>query len=299
MGRVSGQGHVDDPADAHEWRRMVESLWDSVARLRESHDTERRRRGQPPVTNKEIAEKIGVSDRTLGDWLRKRTVVPDWYVIGKLVKYLGGEPDAWKAQWERAKAAYDSRPRGRATGPDPADPQDEPAGQPRSAGPDGDQGDDRDATSGNGRRRGWGGKRGLLGAAVTVVVAAVATVVVVVTMQSRASQPPPQSTPSVRVWHATVINTWSSTRSADVGVYRYRSPVRPERLLPGLFTGDSVSIVCQYRQGREITDNATSRTSRVWNKLVDDSWIPDLFTDLPKVSGDAPPLGMPVCTDVS
>src|SRR5262249_4895615 len=126
MGHVSGQGRMDEPADAHEWRRVVESLWDSVARLRREHDTKRRREGQSPVTNKEIADEIGVSDRTLGDWLRKRTVVPEWYAFDKLVRYLGGDADGWNERWQRAKAAYDSRPRGGTTRVDPIDLHDEP-----------------------------------------------------------------------------------------------------------------------------------------------------------------------------
>ncbi len=284
---------MDGPAGVHEWRRTVESLWESVAQLREEHDTERRRKGQPPVTNKEIAEKIGVSDRTLGDWLRKRTIVPDWYAFDRLVKYLGGDADEWKEKWQRAKAAYDSRPRGRATGPDPIDPH-EPTGPPRSAVPDRDQDGDQDgaASSGKGRPRSHG-------TAVIVVIVVAAVAVVVVAIQSRVYRPSSHPTPSVRVWVAKVKDTWSSSQSKDVGIPRYRSPIRNERMLPGLFTGNSVSIVCQYPNGREITDDTYHWTSRVWDKLVDDSWIPDRYTDLSGEAGGHPPPGLPVCTGVS
>jgi hypothetical protein len=287
---------MDDPADTHEWRRIVESLWDSVAQLRREHDTKRRRKGQPPVTNKEIADEIGVSDRTLGDWLRKRTIVPDLYPFVRLVKYLGGDADEWKEKWRRAREAYDSRPRVSAIRLDPIDPHDQTTGPPRPAAPDGDQGGDLDATPSSGKDR----PRSRI-IAVIVVISSLAAVMVgvVVAIQSRASRPPSQPTPSVRVWYAKVKDTWSSSQSKDVGIPRYRSPIRNERLLPGLFTGSSVSIVCQYPNGREITDNTYHWTSQVWDKLADGSWIPDRYTDLSGEGGDHPPSGLPVCTGVS
>src|SRR5262249_39985578 len=161
--------------------------------------------------------------------------------------------------WQRAKAAYDSWRRDRATG---SDPHRQPTGKPRSAVLDEDKGGDQDTTPISDRNRRWSGKRGLLGAAVMAALIVVA-VVVGVAIQSRQS-PDPQPTPSVQVWYAKVINTRSSRMSRDVGVFRYRSPIRSESMLPGLFTGDSVSIVCQYPNGRTVTDNTYHWTSQVW-----------------------------------
>lgn len=300
IGQVSGQRRPDGDAHADGWRQTVEALWDEVAQLRDAHNADRRRQDKPPVTNKEIAEKIGVSDRTLGDWLRKRSVVPDWYEIRKLVEYLGGDAATWQPRWERAKAAYDRRPRARAprndrpasgAEPAPADP-DDPVPRIRAAEPTSSAA----APEPPGSWRRW--RRPVAVAVLAMLIAAAGLTAVLILSPGRPARPV-QPTSSPRVWHATIVNTWSSSRSKDVGVFRYRSPLRPERELPGHFSGDSISIVCQYRQGRMVTDSATGQSSAVWDQLVDGSWLPDLYIDLPKVSGERPPMDIPTCRDVS
>ena len=326
IGGVSEQRPIDGPSGSAEWKRPVEALWDAVAQLREREDARRRRRDKPPVTNKEIAEQIHVSDRTLGDWLRKRTVVPDWYELRKLVEYLGGNPDAWQPQWERAKAAYDGRPRRTArSNRTPPDGGGDPSNRSGDPGPTGAgvsplrPAAAADPTA-NATVRAEAGRplgitpsvavptaprrrRMVVLVALVALLLAVAGTVAAWSVRSRApavavpssSQP----TPSARVWHATIVNTWSAARSKDVGVYRYKSPLRAEWELPGHLGGDSISVVCQYRHGRTLTDPGSGQSSPVWDKTDDGFWIPDLYTDLPKVSGEVPPAGIPICTGVT
>ncbi len=321
------------------WRQTVEALWVAVARMRDDHDADRRRRDKPPVTNKEIAEAVGISDRTLGDWFRKRTVVPDWYEMRRIVEFLGGTAEVWQPQWERAKAAYDNRPRGRAArtgdgdrtrgtgdggrtggGRDAAGtdiappvaagavPPDAPAGAPSPAAGDGAPAP-RQRTA----------RPALVLVAVLAVTLGVAALGVWWANRPDARAPatssgaPPSATapppataptsptasPSPKAWPATIVNTWSAKQRKDVGVYRYKSPLRRDFVLPGYLSGNTVSVVCQYRKGRTLTDPTSKKSSSVWDKTDDGFWVPDLYVDLPKTSGDQPPLGIPVCTGVS
>jgi hypothetical protein len=291
------------------WRQTVETLWTEIARTRENQDAERRRRGEPPTTNKEIAEAIGISDRTLGDWFRKRAVVPDWYDTRKIVEYLGGDAAAWQPRWERAKAAYDSRPRGRAARPDNhgdgngGEP-DPPISQDERLGADATMRSGTPAAAAPtapppARRRLRGRTVAAVASGVLIASVAIGWAITGHNNPSRGAPPPPSSSPSVRVWQATIVNTWSDKQSKDVGVYRYKSPLRAEWELPGYLGGNVVSIVCQHRKGRTIRDARTQQSSAVWDQTVDGAWVPDLYTDLPKVPGNEPPLGIPACADVS
>ena len=60
-----------------------------------------------------------------------------------------------------------------------------------------------------------------------------------------------------------------------------------------------VRVVCQNRHGALVVDRkpppAQQAPSTVWDRLDDGSWISDVYTTMPKVPGDTPPLGLPVC----
>lgn len=96
--------------------QTIEVLWLALNRLRLRHDEQRLLRGEPAVTNKEIADAAGVADSTLGDWLNKRAVVPDWLKFSKMVKFLGGDPKEWVPRWKQAMKAYQDKPLRRAAG---------------------------------------------------------------------------------------------------------------------------------------------------------------------------------------
>jgi hypothetical protein len=311
---VTAPQEENGSASDEDWRQTVEGLWTEIARTREDLDAQRRRRGEAPTTNKEIAEAIGISDRTLGDWFRKRCVVPDWYDTRKIVEYLGGDAGGWQPRWERAKAAYDSRPRGRTSRstrngegngaefePDRHARQNGSAGTAavRTGSPGAPEPLERPADPPPGRRRRRVGT--VMAVAAAVLVLAVVTGWLITSRDDRTptAAPSPSSSPSVPAWQATIVNTWSDKQSKDVGVYRYKSPLRAEWELPGYLGGNVVSITCQYRKGRTITDDRTHTSSAVWDRTVDGGWVPDLYTNLPKVAGTVPPLGIPACADVT
>ena len=281
---MNGDSLPSRPGSGEEWRRTVEALWDDVTDLREEHARNRRRAGSPAATTKEIAEAIGVSDRTLGDWLRKRSVVPDWYGLRKVVEYLDGDAREWLPRWQQAKAAYDSRPRGRTTPALPVGrngPPDlvlvpvpviapEPADVPRPAAP----------SRGPRRRR-----------AVTLVLSLVVLLAVAAVVVAVRTWPRTHDGNRPNAWQTTIRNTWSTAKGRDVGVITSSDPTRPRRDGPAYFLGTSVRVVCQDRRGYPVTDASQGRTSAVWDKLDSGFWISDLYTDLPK----DPPPGLPTC----
>ncbi|MCY9785710.1 hypothetical protein KIK06_17630 [Nocardiopsis sp. EMB25] len=66
---------------------------------------------------------------------------------------------------------------------------------------------------------------------------------------------------------------------------------------------ETLTIVCQVRDGQSVddTDDVPGRYTgawAVWNKLSNGAWVSDLYVDTPKVEGDTPPEGIPLCEDV-
>jgi hypothetical protein len=107
------------------------------------------------------------------------------------------------------------------------------------------------------------------------------------------SPPPP---PRVTEWRTNIVGTWSQQFQQHLGVFRYRTPDIAGDTDKGTYNeGTTVSIVCQARHRRLVSDPTTGKSSAVWNKLSDGHWIPDLYTDLPKISGETPPLTIPPC----
>lgn len=99
------------------------------------------------------------------------------------------------------------------------------------------------------------------------------------------------------VWRANVVGTWSEQYQQHLGVFRFRTPDIPGDTDKSTYLEHTaVAIVCQARHRRVVSDPTAGTSSPVWNKLSDGYWIPDLYTDLPKVTGEAPPLGIPTCS---
>ncbi|QUH05753.1 helix-turn-helix domain-containing protein [Saccharopolyspora erythraea] len=102
--------------------------------------------------------------------------------------------------------------------------------------------------------------------------------------------------PQTVVWRANIVGTWSAQHQQHLGVFRFRTPDVPGDTDKATYhEGTAVSIVCQARHRRVVSDPTSGQSSPVWNRLSDGYWIPDLYTDLPKVTGEAPPLGIPLC----
>lgn len=129
-----------------------------------------------------------------------------------------------------------------------------------------------------------------------LLVAAVFTVAVSGPTTNWWGLEPEQSDPST-TWSA-IDNTWSERLHAYLGVFKYRNPDEPGATDKSFYTEDTVvHVVCQSRHRRLVEDETMKTSSTVWNKLQDGSWIPDLYTNLPKDDGNSPPLGIPECPE--
>lgn len=128
-------------------------------------------------------------------------------------------------------------------------------------------------------------------AAIIALAAGLAGITVLVGFSVNWGQPV-----EIKVWQAKIVGTWSQQYQQNLGVFRYRSPDIPGDTDKSSYHEETVvSIVCQARHRRLVNDPTTGNSSAVWDKLNDEFWIPDLYTDLPKVAGEAPPLGIPLC----
>ncbi|MEH1017806.1 hypothetical protein V6U90_32665 [Micromonospora sp. CPCC 206060] len=96
----------------------------------------------------------------------------------------------------------------------------------------------------------------------------------------------------LRSWPARVAN-------APSGTFGYQGPFSdPQHKIPrySFFQDDPLRVVCQERRGRVITDRSTGVQSPIWNKLDNDLWVSNLYTDLPQDEAGAARLGIPACT---
>lgn len=113
-----------------------------------------------------------------------------------------------------------------------------------------------------------------------------------------ATRPPPAAPGRLgaspqRFVEATVINT------GGIGVWKWDEPTNTSGKRYGPAEGEVVRVVCQRRDGQLITetDPAPGQPAQwpVWDRLEEGKWIPDLYTNLPKVPGPVPPEGLPNC----
>jgi transcriptional regulator with XRE-family HTH domain len=143
--------------------------------------------GEPPLTWKELADKVGISDRTLSDWHSKRILPPNSSSLVQAAAFLGGRREDWQARWRKAREAHerlrDDRKAQRKPGNEdnrgPAE-----TAEPSPAGKDAEGGLAGDHISGNSTSAGAGRptrsrsrRRGTL-VALPVVAAAITVIVV-------------------------------------------------------------------------------------------------------------------------
>jgi transcriptional regulator with XRE-family HTH domain len=250
---------------------------------------------------RQLAEHVPWSHSTLARYLSGERVVDEaWMLAEKLIELAEQRGNTVPAQsgtgqsgdlrllYSQARQAYREQQRIQreknqtAESPDdeaPADSEDASAGVPVDVSPDVPAA--VPAVEAPRRRP----VKVLLG---VVAVAAVAGTVAIAALWSE-EEP--------RVWQATIVGTWSAQYQQNLGVFRFRTPDIPGDTDKATYhEGTAVSIVCQSRDRRQVSDPTSGKSSPVWNRLSDGYWIPDLYTDLPKVSGEAPPLGIPVCS---
>lgn len=249
-------------------RRAIRELWEMIESLRDAFNERRRSNGQKAISKKEIAESIGVHKNTLGDWFRHKRTVPEWYAVTKMVEFLEGTPKDFKVAWNRADEArlrlsqlsYRSSQR------------------PNTL---------------NLVRRRWEELPQIWRSTVTWTAGTV-TVAIVATVPSSTNGSNPSSDDSRTQW-ARIVNTYSAAQGKNIGVIPRTDPFSNRPAGSGYDEGVPVEIVCQERHGSMIKDPTFGDRSRVWDKLKDGTWVPDFYTDLPKVKVDTPPLGLPVC----
>lgn len=88
---------------------------------------------------------------------------------------------------------------------------------------------------------------------------------------------------------------------APPGVWRHSGPAgdMPRVGEVGIDEGRAIRVLCQDRQGGLVVDRKPppeqQAPSTVWDRLDDGTWISDVYTTMPRVVGEAPPLGLPVC----
>ena len=91
----------EDPA------RIVNEFWVLFEELFSRYNERRAKGGKPPLTWKELADKIDVSDRTFSDWRNKRTVPLNPAPLVRAAVILGGRQEDWQARWRKARDAHE------------------------------------------------------------------------------------------------------------------------------------------------------------------------------------------------
>ncbi len=87
--------------------QIVNEFWDSFERLFTRYNERLASAGEPRLTWKELAENFAISDRTLRDWRRKRTIPSNPASLVKAATFLGGAKEEWHARWRKARDAHE------------------------------------------------------------------------------------------------------------------------------------------------------------------------------------------------
>ena len=141
------------------------------------------------------------------------------------------------------------------------------------------------------------GVLGKVAAVATIIGTIIALLVAMRPADRHRATPEPaysaSASPAAAPVYARVINAGSD------GIYTYPQPRRGAHFPDGYLDGTMVGIVCQERNGENVQDRDPAPGQPpswpVWNRLTTGRWIPDMWTDLPKVPGATPPFGMPRC----
>jgi hypothetical protein len=135
-------------------------------------------------------------------------------------------------------------------------------------------------------------------AAVATILGTIIALLVALRPDARHRATPQPSYPATVSPAATPVFTRIVNSGSD-GVYTYPQPRRDARYPDGHLDGTLVQVVCQERDGESVQDRdpVAGQPERwpVWNRLTTGRWIPDMWTDLPKVPGPTPPYGLPRC----
>ncbi|WP_435839236.1 hypothetical protein [Streptodolium elevatio] len=88
-------------------RERLRDAWACVEKLREESDEQRRYLHRAPLTDADLAQHIGRSERTVTGWLQGRAFMPSRKDYLGIVEKLGGDPDEFDFIWFEGYGAYE------------------------------------------------------------------------------------------------------------------------------------------------------------------------------------------------
>ncbi|MGC9670594.1 helix-turn-helix domain-containing protein [Planosporangium sp. 12N6] len=109
---------------------------------------------------------------------------------------------------------------------------------------------------------------------------------------------PARAPREVPVGGATVRIVNTDENGTPIGLHSYTGPTNESSKRQFYGEGDHVVAVCQRREGQLVRDAPYKDRPTawpVWDRLDNGEWIPDMYTDLPKVPGSRPPNGLQRC----
>jgi hypothetical protein len=87
--------------------RIINEFWTSFEALFSRYNQRLSTAGKLPLTWKELADKVDISDRTLSDWHSKRILTPNSSCLVDAAAFLGGRREDWQARWRKARDAHE------------------------------------------------------------------------------------------------------------------------------------------------------------------------------------------------
>lgn len=108
-GSVSHQRPFPGPQPGDkELKKQVRDAWACVEKLRRESDEQRQYLHRKPLTNADLAEHIGKSDRTVSRWLHEQNFMPSRSEFLGIIEKLGGDPDEYDFIWYEGYGAYET-----------------------------------------------------------------------------------------------------------------------------------------------------------------------------------------------
>lgn len=89
-------------------KERVRDAWACVEKLRRESDEQRRYLHRKPLTNADLADHIGKSDRTVSRWLHGQNFMPSRAEFLGIIEKLGGDRDEYEFIWHEGYVAYEA-----------------------------------------------------------------------------------------------------------------------------------------------------------------------------------------------
>jgi hypothetical protein len=89
-------------------KERVRGAWACVEQLRRESDEQGRYLHRKPLTNADLADHIGKSDRTVSRWLHDQNFMPSRAEFLGIIEKLGGDRDEYDFIWHEGYVAYEA-----------------------------------------------------------------------------------------------------------------------------------------------------------------------------------------------